>query len=510
MLLGQELIGLAIDISNMPSRRGGGADDDDDDEDNGSASDRDDKPKNYLGFRGGASSSRAPARTRAKPRNDDDEDDDEANKSDDSADDEPKKKPAKKPNKRGPKPKADRAPTPTPRGTKRGRADEAEDDNDDEDDEEDDKTTKRARRASGRQSSPTRPESSRRRDKNVWSMDDRNKFVMAYAKVGKDFAKLSEAVGTKTVKQCRTFFANHRVRLGLTEPGADDDNQSEANTETGEENTNSATRETVTTVGSPSASSGRSKDAMTTRQVTASSGWTAEDRANFLVGYRSFGKKWHKYKNVLPNRTEKQIKQYYQSIAKTLPPPVHYGSSTSPRIQTLDSPTSSVAPSPALVPASPLAIKTGYATPNPPSLGLGAVMSPLMIVNSPPASGQPGAVSLLPLLVPGLPLPAGLPVVGVPELDDSTPLDQDLLASTPLDPLTFQAMMEADRTQALAPPTPATPSVPTAVSIVSATTPPNITSAPIANNESTAPSAPPTQEKAPAPDSTEPPVSSVI
>ncbi|KAL5206444.1 hypothetical protein ABZP36_034653 [Zizania latifolia] len=55
-------------------------------------------------------------------------------------------------------------------------------------------------------------------DRNEWSDNERSKFVQAMSVHGKNFTNISRYLGTRSIKECKTYFAKTRgvLNLGMT------------------------------------------------------------------------------------------------------------------------------------------------------------------------------------------------------------------------------------------------------------------------------------------------------
>jgi len=140
-----------------------------------------------------------------------------------------------------------------------------------------------------------------------WTDAERAQFVEMYEAFPKDWKRIALSLQTKSVSQCKTFFAANKQDLGLGKSRRQRGGRRSTRSNAKEEKKPAAT-------GKSRATGGKRKKA-TKRPVSY---WTKSEKADFLVYLQKFGKDWKVISNHLETKTENQVLKQFQALKKIL------------------------------------------------------------------------------------------------------------------------------------------------------------------------------------------------
>lgn len=124
-----------------------------------------------------------------------------------------------------------------------------------------------------------------------WTDSERDSFLEALQKYGKDFKSISQHLGTKNQFQCKNYYHNYKKKLNLDQI-IDDPNRNKTKEEKDEE-----------------------EEEKERKKMTF---WSVEEKENFLKYFKIYGKNWKKIGSFIPTKTQNQIKNYFQNSRNKL------------------------------------------------------------------------------------------------------------------------------------------------------------------------------------------------
>ncbi|KAG2387292.1 hypothetical protein C9374_001624 [Naegleria lovaniensis] len=167
---------------------------------------------------------------------------------------------------------------------------------------------------------------------NEWSQVEINKFKNLITKVGSNFEKIAQKLKTKDEEQCRQFFEENKAKYKFVLPAPKEKKKkvaSTTSTPTASPTVRKPTKESMvaekrdTTPLLPPSPAAITKPNKTKKILKVVSIWTVSERDAFLEYFREYGRDWKKLAELIPTKTETQIRSlflnYKIKLGLTLP-----------------------------------------------------------------------------------------------------------------------------------------------------------------------------------------------
>eukprot|EP01087_Luapelamoeba_hula_P017039 TRINITY_DN5329_c0_g1_i9.p1 TRINITY_DN5329_c0_g1~~TRINITY_DN5329_c0_g1_i9.p1 ORF type:complete len:2024 (+),score=277.40 TRINITY_DN5329_c0_g1_i9:125-6196(+) len=137
-----------------------------------------------------------------------------------------------------------------------------------------------------------------------WTDSETLLFAEAFSNISKDFKSIAEYIGTKNQFQCKEYYYNHKARLGLDD--AFDKTPRRAYTSTDHQ---------PETAFSPLLSVDKPKPSSPS---PVPCNWTTQEKSEFLKHMTVYGRNWKMLAQLIPSKTQAQIKNYYKIYKQKL------------------------------------------------------------------------------------------------------------------------------------------------------------------------------------------------
>jgi hypothetical protein len=146
----------------------------------------------------------------------------------------------------------------------------------------------------------------------TWTDDEITNLIALLQQYGKNFAQISQNLKTKSASQCKVFFNMNNMKFNL---------------ESYLPKTTRSGRNTLNINSKPSTKS-RKKDLQTSKNTISTSRpqisepkktkkqvsvWTVSEKDSFLEYLQEYGRDWKKLAELIPTKTEMQIKNFFQN-----------------------------------------------------------------------------------------------------------------------------------------------------------------------------------------------------
>lgn len=137
-------------------------------------------------------------------------------------------------------------------------------------------------------------------DEDLWNPAEKTAFMESLAVHGKNFTAIAKSVKTKTIVQCRQYFADNNKKLNLEN----------ILPKKKKEKPGRKKQEPVDEAVSLEVQRVRAKQKAATKKVAI---WTAREKDMFFQLFEQYGRDWKKLAECMPSKTEAQHKQYYKN-----------------------------------------------------------------------------------------------------------------------------------------------------------------------------------------------------
>ncbi|KAF0977147.1 hypothetical protein FDP41_003800 [Naegleria fowleri] len=167
---------------------------------------------------------------------------------------------------------------------------------------------------------------------NEWSQVEINKLKNLITKFGSNFEKIAQKLKTKDEEQCRQFFEENKTKYKFVLPPPKEKKKKTASTTstpTASPTVRKSTKEPVvsekreSTPLLPPSPAAITKPNKTKKILKVVSIWTVSERDAFLEYFREYGRDWKKLAELIPTKTETQIRSlflnYKIKLGLTLP-----------------------------------------------------------------------------------------------------------------------------------------------------------------------------------------------
>ena len=146
-----------------------------------------------------------------------------------------------------------------------------------------------------------------------WTEAEKQLYLELFTVHGRNFAEIAKGLHVKNEAQCKNFYNNYKKRLGLDllltnensgfkkKPGRKSSVSSQSSNLNEEE------------IDSYDPNFPEKKKAK--RQVSY---WSKEEKDKFMTCYQQFGRDWKKIADLIPNKTQSQVKNFFQNYKAKL------------------------------------------------------------------------------------------------------------------------------------------------------------------------------------------------
>eukprot|EP01080_Neovahlkampfia_damariscottae_P011706 gene11706-4940_t len=148
-----------------------------------------------------------------------------------------------------------------------------------------------------------------------WTDVEKQRYLDLFRVHGRNFAEIAKGLHVKNEAQCKNFYNNYKKRLGLDLLLTDEN--SGYKKKPGRKSSISQTNEEETDSYDPNFPEKKKAK----RQVSY---WSKEEKDLFMTHYEQFGRDWKKIADLIPNKTQSQVKNFFQNYKVKLglaPPP---------------------------------------------------------------------------------------------------------------------------------------------------------------------------------------------
>ena len=170
-------------------------------------------------------------------------------------------------------------------------------------------------------SSRSKNERSKKEDEEAtseWSQAEISKYKSLVAKFGVNFEKIAQKLKTKDEEQVKQFYEDIKNNIKYAQPTKDKKKKTTPSisiTQPVSSPMKKASKETLEkkdgSVLPPPSSSGITKPSKTKRVLKIVSIWTVSERDAFLEYFREYGRDWKKLAELIPTKTETQIRNLF-------------------------------------------------------------------------------------------------------------------------------------------------------------------------------------------------------